>query len=85
MENPYEYFNKNGIWKTWYEFLSIDTSNLIKTKEEWILRCNQLNIKSIADYYENIKINQELPEIPEDFYSGFTNILNELKITKRRR
>jgi superfamily II DNA or RNA helicase len=85
IENPYEYFNKNGIWKTWYEFLSIDTSNLIKTKEEWQIKCKELNIKSIADYYEKIKNNPELPEIPEDIYFNFTNILNELKITTRRR
>jgi superfamily II DNA or RNA helicase len=85
MENPKEYFDKYGLWKSWYEFLSINTDNIIKTKEDWKKRCIQLKITSIEDYYKKQKENEELPEIPEEFYINFSNIQNELELFKKRR
>jgi superfamily II DNA or RNA helicase len=85
MENPNEYFDKYGLWKSWYEFLSINTDNIIKTKEDWKKRCTELKITSIEDYYKKQKENEELPEIPEEFYINFSNIQNELELFKRRR
>jgi predicted DNA-binding protein len=85
MEDPKSYFDKYGLWKSWYEFLSINTDNIIKTKEDWIKRCTELKITSVEDYYKKQKENEELPEIPEDLYINFSNIYNELGLFKRRR
>ena len=85
MEDPKAYFDKYGLWKSWYEFLSINTDNIIKTKEDWIKRCTELKITSVEDYYKKQKENEELPEIPEDLYINFSNIYNELGLFKRRR
>ena len=85
MEDPKSYFDKYGLWKSWYEFLSINTDNILKTKEDWITRCKELKITSIEDYYKKQKENEELPELPEDIYINFSNIQNELGLFKRRR
>jgi superfamily II DNA or RNA helicase len=83
MEDPKSYFDV--LWKSWYEFLSINTDNILKTKEDWIKRCKELKIISIEDYYKKQKEHEELPELPEDIYINFSNIQNELGLFKRRR
>jgi hypothetical protein len=83
MEDPKSYFDV--LWKSWYEFLSINTDNILKTKEDWIKRCKELKIISIEDYYKKQKEHAELPELPEDIYINFSNIQNELGLFKRRR
>jgi len=83
MEDPKSYFDV--LWKSWYEFLSINTDNILKTKEDWIKRCKELKIISIEDYYKKQKEHKELPELPEDIYINFSNIQNELGLFKRRR
>ena len=85
MDNPDGYFTKHAVWKGWYDFLGIDTSKFIKTKDEWIIFCKEKSIKSV-DMYKEISIQHcELPNDPKEFYVGFTNIPNELGLFTRRR
>jgi hypothetical protein len=84
IEEPKDYFTKNGVWTNWYDFLGIDTSIFIQSKLEWIEFCKLLNITSIEDYFEKYKKNKELPSMPEEIYIGYTNIRNELSLIKNR-
>ncbi len=88
MKEPNIYFD--GIWREkgrigWYEFLSIDTTGLIQTKEKWKRFCKEKNIYSIQKYNEMCIKYKELPIEPNEFYTGFTSILNELELNLRRR
>jgi predicted helicase len=85
IDSPEEYFNSFGIWINWYDFLGVDTSKFIQSKEEWVKFCKEKNIKSIKEYNEKCEQYEELPKNPSDFYkSNFSNILDELKLNKRR-
>lgn len=88
MKEPDIYFKL--IWNQkgrigWYEFLSIDTTGLIQTKEEWKQFCKEKNIDSIQKYNEMCNIYNQLPIEPTEYFKGFTSILNELDIQLRRR
>jgi hypothetical protein len=88
MKDPNIHFDL--IWNQrgrigWYEFLSIDTTGLIQTKSEWKQFCKEKNIDSIQKYNEMCCKYKELPIEPNEFYSGFTSILNELELNLRRR
>ena len=86
IDNPEEYFKIKGIWIDWFDFLNINTTNFIKTKNDWIVFCKKNNISSLSDYDilcdENIDL---IPRNPSEYYSNFSNILNELKINKKIR
>jgi len=85
IDSPEEYFKSFGIWINWYDFLGVDTSKLIQTKEEWVKFCKEKNIQSIKEYNAKCEEYEELPKNPSDFYKpNFSNILNELKLNKRR-
>jgi superfamily II DNA or RNA helicase len=88
MKDPNIHFD--GIWREkgrigWYEFLSIDTTGLIPSKVEWKRFCKEKNIDSIQKYNEMCHEYKELPIEPNEFYTGFTSILNELELNLRRR
>jgi predicted helicase len=84
-ENPDKYFKKHGVWNGWYDFLGIDTTKFIKTKNEWILFCKKKNVKDV-DMYKNLCAEYpQLPHEPKEFYPGFTNICNELGVFNQRR
>jgi len=85
IKNPDIYFTKQGLWNNWYDFLGINTSAFIKTKEEWIKFCKKKNINNLNYYYECCNIYKELPYMYDDFYIGFTTFKNELGISKRRK
>jgi superfamily II DNA or RNA helicase len=82
---PEEYFKSKGVWNNWYDFLGVDTSKFIQSKQEWINFCKEKNIKSLEDYNRNSHIYLCLPMSPVHFYKDFTNISNELKINSNRR
>lgn len=86
-EDPESHFKRLGIWENWYDFLSVDTSKFIQTKDEWKKRCKELNIKSYQNYKEKISEYEELPEDPSDFYYNynFRNIDYELDNVRERR
>jgi hypothetical protein len=85
IENAEEYFKSNGVWHNWYDFLGVDTSKFIQSKEEWIKFCKENNVKSLDNYNDLCDKYECLPNNPTDFYHGFSNILNELNINKKRR
>lgn len=84
IKEPKDYFTKNGVWTTWYDYLGIDIIHFIQTKHEWVEFCKSINIISIEDYLEKCKIHNKLPMMPEEFYIGYTNIRNELSLIKNR-
>jgi predicted helicase len=83
--DPENYFKLKGVWKGWYDFMSVDTSSFIKTKEEWKTFCENKNIQSLEEYEIACEECEELPHEPEDFYFEFVGILKELKINFNRR
>ena len=86
IKEPEKYFRKKGVWTHWYDFLSIDTSNFLQTKDEWKIFCKSINIKTIEQYNEECDKNNNLPKEPELFYNGYTNFNYELDLfTNRRR
>jgi len=82
---PDEYFYKKGVWTNWYDFIGIDTSNFIQSKQEWIIFCKEKNVLNITDYDKLCNDYKQLPKTPGDFYINFTNIHNELGIYYNRR
>ena len=84
IEEPKDYFIKNGVWTNWYDFLGIDTSIFIQTKIEWVEFCKSINIVSSDDYFEKCKIYNKLPTMPDEFYIDYTTIRNELGLIKNR-
>ena len=85
IENPEEYFKSFGIWSNWYDFIGSNIDNFIQDKHEWVKFCKNKNVKSLDDYNELCKLNNNVPKNPNEFYKDFSNILKELNITKNRR
>ena len=71
IDNPPVHFH--GVWKNWFDYLSIDFSQWIKNKNEWKSFCKELNINSIEEYYEKVKVHKNLPPEPEYFYNYDTS------------
>jgi predicted helicase len=83
--SPEEYFKKKGVWDNWYDFMGVDTTKFIQSKQEWISFCKEKNIKSLNDYYRACEQYDNLPKEPADFYNDFTNIPSELRFNRNRR
>lgn len=83
--SPEEYFKSKGVWNNWYDFMGVDTTKFIQSKQEWIRFCKEKNIKSLNDYYSACEEYDILPKEPADFYKDFTNIPCELGFNKNRR
>lgn len=83
---PEEYFKAKGVWTNWYDFMGVDTTKFIHSKQEWINFCKEKNIKSLDEYYKSCEIYDVLPKDPADFYyKDFTNIPTELGFNRTRR
>ena len=85
IQEPDIYFKGYHVWVSWYDYLGIDTSGYCKNKDEWCRFCRNVSIKSLEDYKEKSKIYKELPEMPNEFYCHFNDILSELGIYHKRR
>lgn len=85
IEDPEDYFRSKGVWTNWINFLGIDTSKFLKTKDEWKIFCKNINISDWEEYINACSYYDELPKNPEDFYQDFTNFMNELSLFPRRR
>jgi superfamily II DNA or RNA helicase len=83
--SPEEYFKSKGVWNNWYDFMGVDTTKFIQSKQEWINFCREKNVKSLTDYNELCKIYSSLPKSPVHFYKDFTNISCELDLNRNRR
>lgn len=83
---PEEYFKAKGVWTNWYDFMGVDTTKFIQSKQDWINFCKEKNIKSLDEYYKSCEIYDVLPKDPADFYyKDFTNIPTELGFNRTRR
>ena len=85
-----DYSRTTGIWREkerlgWYGFLSIDTTGILRTKDEWRQFCKEKNIDSVQNYNDMCKYYKELPIEPNEYYVGFTNMEDELELELRRR
>lgn len=78
IDDPKTYFSFFGIWKNWYHFLGVDTSNFPRDKEEWKDKCRKLGIDSKKKYYKVCKLDQSLPLFPEELYYEFSGVDSEL-------
>ncbi len=83
--SPEEYFKSKGVWNNWYDFMGVDTTKFIQSKQEWINFCKEKCIKSLDDYYIYCEEYDILPKEPADFYKDFTNIPSELQFNRNRR
>lgn len=82
---PEEYFKSKGVWNNWYDFMGVDTTKFIQSKQDWINFCKEKSIKSLYDYYICCEEYDILPKEPADFYKDFTNIPSELGFNRNRR
>jgi len=85
ISHPEDYFKSKGVWKTWYDFIGIDTTTFIQSKQDWINFCKEKNIKSTGEYYALCESFDKLPKDPAEFYKEFTNIPSELGFNRNRR
>jgi predicted helicase len=85
IDHPEEYFKLKGVWNDWYDFMNVDITKFIQSKQEWINCCKEIKITSLNDYNSSCEIYDFLPKEPADYYNNFTNILSELNLTKERR
>ena len=85
IENPVQYFREHNLWKGWYDFLGVDTSQFLKTKEEWVRFCKEKHISSLEEYILQAKVYKELPERPDEVYHNFSSICVELGLIQTRR
>jgi superfamily II DNA or RNA helicase len=85
IENPVEYFSSHAIWKGWYDFLGVDTTQFLPTKEEWVRFCKEKNISCLQEYILQAKKYIELPERPDEVYYNFSSIDVELGYMQKRR
>lgn len=83
--NPEEYFKLKGVWINWYDFIGVNTSQFIQSKQDWINFCKEKNIKTLNDYCMCCEKYNILPKEPADFYKDFTNISRELGFNLSRR
>ena len=85
VKEPEQYFRSKFVWTNWYDFLGMDTSVFIQTKDEWILFCRDKLINSLDDYYDKCNLYSVLPKHPCDFYKEFTSVSTELGFSRKRR
>ena len=83
--SPEEYFKSKGVWNNWYDFMGVDTTKFIQSKQDWINFCKEKGIKSLDHYYIYCEEYDILPKEPADFYKDFTNIPSELQFNRNRR
>lgn len=77
--NPEEYFKQKGVWVDWYDFMGVNRTQFIQTKELWLDFCKSRGIRTLEDYIKSCDVYRELPKEPAEFYGrNFTNIQNEL-------
>ena len=85
IDSPEEYFKSKGVWNNWYDFMGVDISKFIQSKQDWIKFCKEKNVKSLDNYYMICKEYENLPKAPAYFYKDFTNIPSELGFNRNRR
>ena len=77
-----KYFEKKSVWTNWYDFMGVDITKFIQIKQDWINFCREKKINNREEYIEACKLYDILPKEPEEFYTGFGNILSELSVLR---
>jgi len=67
-------------WGGWYDYLGINTNKFIKEKNDWIHFCEKHNISSRNEYNLLCLQYEELPKMPDKFYTNFISVEYELSI-----
>lgn len=67
-------------WVSWYDFIGLDTSTYLQTKEEFITYCTINSISTCDEYNIHYLTNKnnKLPQDPFQMYPTFTNWDDEL-------
>ena len=65
-------------FKNWYDFLNIDTKDFIQKLNVWRQECKLNNITTPKQYMKLCKRYKRFPNMPEEFYRGFINLISEL-------
>lgn len=68
-------FKFKDKWISWYDFLSVDTSQYPRTIQEWTEICKENGVKDSITYDELVMSEKyKLPQSPSEMYDkGFTN------------
>ena len=78
IENPKKVYNK--YWTNYCDFLNIDTSNYVKTKNKIKDICNKKNIQTLKEYNAYyLKHKTKIPYDPCEYYNvrDFSYFLKE--------
>lgn len=67
-----------NYFKNWYDFLGIDTNDFIQKLDDWRQECKSRDITNFKQYMKLCQNYKQFPNMPEEFYEGFTNIESEL-------
>ena len=67
-----------SYFKNWYDFLGISTSGFIQQLDVWRRECKSRNIANADQYMKLCEKDKRFPNMPDEFYKGFTNIESEL-------
>jgi superfamily II DNA or RNA helicase len=81
-ENPESKYET--LWNDFYDFLGIDKSKFPKDKKEWLTKCKKHKINDCEKYNKKC-YEYNLPDMPEEIYSNFSNLNDELKKDKFKR
>lgn len=80
--DPDKYFLE--IWISWYDFLCIDTSTFLQSKEEWKRFCKEKGVNNTESYY---KVYSQYPSLlpyePSEFYPMCGSVFSELGKSRR--
>lgn len=74
----------SNYFKGWYDFLKVDTSKFMQSKNEWTQFCKKYRISSKIKYEKMLQHHECLPEHPEELYESFTNLASELGGFKKK-
>ena len=67
-----------GYFKNWYDFLGICTSGSIQQLDGWRRECKTRGITNADQYMKLCEMDGRFPNMPDEFYKGFTNLVSEL-------
>ena len=79
---PKQYFEKKSVWTNWYDFMGVDITKFIHSKQDWIKFCIDKKINNREEYNEACELYDILPKEPGELYTGFGNINSELSVIR---
>ena len=58
--------------------MGIDTNGFIQKLDDWRQECKTRRITNANQYMKLCERDKRFPNMPEEFYKGFTNLISEL-------